>query len=158
MDLTEKRRIHEIARDEGLPSSLVLQRLQRAGLQIKTASSTVTVGEALHLLNPNRYPKPDTLDATLAAAAEAKAAPKKRAKDEADAAAAAPPPPNPSPSVHAASRSKSRRPRPPHPWTRWRGLRHRRRPSPRLRAEITAVAPEMIAETAVAGGRCRSTR
>ena len=89
MDLTEKRRIHEIARDEGLPSSLVLQRLQRAGLQIKTASSTVTVGEALHLLNPNRYPKPDTLDATLAAAAEAKAAPKKRAKDEADAAAAA---------------------------------------------------------------------
>ena len=89
MDMTEKRRIHEIARDEGLPSSLVLARLQRAGLQIKTASSTVTVGEALHLLNPNRYPKPDTLDATLAAAAEAKAAPKKRAKDEADAAAAA---------------------------------------------------------------------
>ena len=81
MDLTEKRRVHEIARDEGLPSSLVLQRLQRAGLPIKTASSTVTVGEALHLLNPNRYPKPDTLDATLAAAAEAKAAPpKKKAK------------------------------------------------------------------------------
>ncbi len=81
VDLTEKRRVHEIARDEGLPSSLVLQRLQRAGLPIKTASSTVTVGEALHLLNPNRYPKPDTLDATLAAAAEAKAAPpKKKAK------------------------------------------------------------------------------
>ncbi len=87
MDLTEKRRVHEIARDEGLPSSLVLQRLQRAGLPIKTASSTVTVGEALHLLNPNRYPKPDTLDATLAAAVEAKAAPPKaNAKaDEADA-------------------------------------------------------------------------
>ncbi len=81
VDLTEKRRVHEIARDEGLPSSLVLQRLQRAGLPIKTASSTVTVGEALHLLNPNRYPKPETLDATLAAAAEAKAAPpKKKAK------------------------------------------------------------------------------
>ena len=89
MDLTEKRRVHEIARDEGLPSSLVLQRLQRAGLPIKTASSTIVVGEALHLLNPNRYPKPDTLDATLAAAAEAKAAPKKRAKEAADAAAAA---------------------------------------------------------------------
>ncbi len=88
MDLTEKRRVHEIARDEGLPSSLVVQRLQRAGLPIKTASSTVTVGEALHLLNPNRYPKPDTLDATLAAAAEAKAAPKKRAKEAADKAAA----------------------------------------------------------------------
>jgi len=91
VDLTEKRRVHEIARDEGLPSSLVLQRLQRAGLPIKTASSTVTVGEALHLLNPNRYPKPDTLDATLAAAAEAKAAPpKKNAKaEEADAPPAA---------------------------------------------------------------------
>ena len=89
MDLTEKKRIHEIARDEGLPSSLVLQRLQRAGLPIKTASSTVTVGEALHLLNPNRYPKPDTLDATIAAAIEARDAPKKKAKADADAAAAA---------------------------------------------------------------------
>ena len=81
MDMTEKKRVHEIARDEGLPSSLVLQRLQRAGMPIKTASSTVIVGEALHLLNPNRYPKPDTLDATLAAAAEAKAAPKKAAEE-----------------------------------------------------------------------------
>ena len=83
VDLNEKRRVHEIARDEGLPSSTVLQRLQRAGLPIKTASSTVIVGEALHLLNPNRYPRPDSLDATLAAAAEAKAAPsKKKAEPE----------------------------------------------------------------------------
>ncbi len=128
MDLTEKRRIHEIARDEGLPSSLVLQRLQRAGLQIKTASSTVTVGEALHLLNPNRYPKPDTLDATLAAAAEAKAAPKKRAKDEADAAAAA----------AAAAEPKPKR--------------ARRKPVEAPPVEVTAPADEVVAADAPADG------
>jgi len=77
MDLTEKRRVHEIARDEGLPSSLVLQRLQRAGLPVKTASSTVIVGEAMHVLNPKRYPRPESMDATIAAAEAAKAAPKK---------------------------------------------------------------------------------
>ena len=55
----EKKRIYEIAKDEGLPSSLVLQRLQRAGVEVKTASSTVDVAEALHVLNPNRYPKPE---------------------------------------------------------------------------------------------------
>ncbi|MEW6582917.1 MAG: translation initiation factor IF-2 N-terminal domain-containing protein, partial [Actinomycetota bacterium] len=54
-----KKRIYEIAKDEGLPSALVLQRLQRAGLAVKTASSTVDVAEALHYLNPNRYPKPE---------------------------------------------------------------------------------------------------
>ncbi len=91
MDLTEKRRIHEIARDEGLPSSLVLQRLKAAGMPIKTASSTVIVGEALHLLNPKRYAKPESLDATLAAAAEAKAAPARKAKAEKEAAEAAAP-------------------------------------------------------------------
>ena len=94
MDLTEKRRIHEIARDEGLPSSLVLQRLKAAGLPIKTASSTVIVGEALHLLNPKRYARPDSLDATLAAAQEAKEAPARKAqaaKEAAEAEAAAKP-------------------------------------------------------------------
>src|SRR3954447_23847753 len=54
-----EKRIYEIAKDEGLPSSLVLQRLQRAGVPVKTASSTVDVAEALHALNPNRYPSPD---------------------------------------------------------------------------------------------------
>ena len=41
-----KKRIYEIAKEEGLPSSLVLQRLQRAGVDVKTASSTVDVAEA----------------------------------------------------------------------------------------------------------------
>ena len=35
-----KKRVYEVARAEGLPSALVLQRLQRAGLSVKTASST----------------------------------------------------------------------------------------------------------------------
>ena len=55
-----KKRVYEIAKDEGLPSNLVLQRLQRAGMVIKTASSTVDLDWAMHLLNPNRYPQPDT--------------------------------------------------------------------------------------------------
>jgi translation initiation factor IF-2 len=59
----DKKRIYEIAKDEGLPSSLVLQRLQRAGVEVKTASSTVDVAEALHVLNPNRYPKPEPPEA-----------------------------------------------------------------------------------------------
>ena len=50
----DKKRIYEIAKEEGLPSSLLLQRLQRAGVEVKTASSTVDVAEALHVLNPNR--------------------------------------------------------------------------------------------------------
>ncbi|WP_246496376.1 translation initiation factor IF-2 [Miltoncostaea marina] len=57
--MMEKKRIYEIAKEEGLPSSLLLQRLQRAGVDVKTASSTVDVAEALHVLNPNRYPKPE---------------------------------------------------------------------------------------------------
>ncbi|MEZ5080828.1 MAG: translation initiation factor IF-2 [Thermoleophilia bacterium] len=53
-----KKRVYEIAKDEGLPSSLVLQRLQRAGMTVKTASSTIDVDWALHALNPKRYPRP----------------------------------------------------------------------------------------------------
>jgi translation initiation factor IF-2 len=62
MELDDKKRVYEIAKDEGLPSATVLHRLQRAGLPVKTASSTVAVAEALWALNPNRYPKPASLD------------------------------------------------------------------------------------------------
>ncbi|MBI2683778.1 MAG: translation initiation factor IF-2 [Actinobacteria bacterium] len=58
--MAEKRRIYEVAKDEGLPSALVLQRLRSAGLEARTASSTVDVAEALFILNPNKYPKPDS--------------------------------------------------------------------------------------------------
>ncbi len=57
--MSETQRVYEIAKDEGLPSANVLQRLQRAGLDVKTASSTVSVAWALHVLSPNRHPKPD---------------------------------------------------------------------------------------------------
>ncbi|MCB0881420.1 MAG: translation initiation factor IF-2 N-terminal domain-containing protein, partial [Thermoleophilia bacterium] len=53
-----KKRVYEIAKDEGLPSANVLHRLQRGGMGVKTASSTVDVDWALHLLSPNRYPRP----------------------------------------------------------------------------------------------------
>ncbi|HWH15960.1 MAG TPA: translation initiation factor IF-2 N-terminal domain-containing protein, partial [Miltoncostaeaceae bacterium] len=53
-----KKRVYEIAKDEGLPSALLLQRLQRAGVAVKTASSTIDVAWALHFLNPKRYPRP----------------------------------------------------------------------------------------------------
>jgi len=78
----EKKRIYEIAKDEGLPSSLVLQRLQRAGVSVKTASSTVDVAEALHILNPNRYPKPEPKPEPPAP--KPKAAPRPRPAAKAD--------------------------------------------------------------------------
>ena len=57
--MSEKKRVYEIAKEEGLPSANVLQRLQRGGLDVKTASSTVEVAWALHILSPNRNPRPE---------------------------------------------------------------------------------------------------
>ena len=96
----QKKRIYEIAKEEGLPSSLVLQRLQRAGVPVKTASSTVDVAEALHVLNPNRYPKPEPRPEPEPAPAPKAAAPKakkvaKPAKAEPNEPAVAEPAPEP---------------------------------------------------------------
>jgi translation initiation factor IF-2 len=79
-DAMDKKRIYEIAKEEGLPSSLLLQRLQRAGVDVKTASSTVDVAEALHVLNPNRYPKPEPKPEPPKPAAPPKAAKPKEPK------------------------------------------------------------------------------
>ncbi|MDP4620811.1 MAG: translation initiation factor IF-2 N-terminal domain-containing protein, partial [Thermoleophilia bacterium] len=57
--MSEKKRVYEIAKDEGLPSANVLQRLQRAGMDVKTASSTVDVAWAMHILSPNRNARPE---------------------------------------------------------------------------------------------------
>jgi len=57
--MSEKKRVYEIAKEEGLPSANVLARLQRAGMDVKTASSTVDVAWAMHILSPNRHPKPE---------------------------------------------------------------------------------------------------
>jgi translation initiation factor IF-2 len=52
------KRVHEIAREQGLPSASVLRALKRAGITAKSASASVDVAEALHAIFPNRYPKP----------------------------------------------------------------------------------------------------
>ncbi|MBU6364491.1 MAG: translation initiation factor IF-2 N-terminal domain-containing protein, partial [Acidobacteria bacterium] len=57
--MSEKKRVYEIAKEEGLPSANVLARLQRAGMDVKTASSTVDVAWAMHILSPNRNPRPE---------------------------------------------------------------------------------------------------
>jgi translation initiation factor IF-2 len=90
-----KKRVYEIAKDEGLPSGFVLQRLQRAGMPVKTASSTVDVDWALHLLNPNRHPQPAT---------PLEVEPERPAKPV--------PAPAPEPEAEEPSRPKPTRPRP----------------------------------------------
>ncbi len=57
--MSTKKRVYEIAKEEGLPSANVLARLQRAGYDVKTASSTVDEDWALHILSPTRRPRPD---------------------------------------------------------------------------------------------------
>jgi len=74
--MSTKKRVYEIAKEEGLPSANVLARLQRGGLDVKTASSTVDEDWALHLLSPNRHPKPDG-EMPQPAPPRKKAAPKK---------------------------------------------------------------------------------
>ncbi len=78
--MSEKKRVYEIAKEEGLPSANVLQRLQRGGLDVKTASSTVDVAWALHILSPNRHPRPE--GDIPAPAPKKKAAPRKKKSEE----------------------------------------------------------------------------
>jgi translation initiation factor IF-2 len=48
-----KKRIHEIAKEQGLESKVLLERLRRAGLDVKTASSSVEESLALRALRPD---------------------------------------------------------------------------------------------------------
>ena len=57
--MSSKKRVYEIAKEEGLPSANVLARLQRSGYDVKTASSTVDVDWAMHILSPSRHPQPE---------------------------------------------------------------------------------------------------
>ncbi|MEO2140527.1 MAG: translation initiation factor IF-2 [Thermoleophilia bacterium] len=90
--MSEKKRVYEIAKEEGLPSANVLQRLQRGGLDVKTASSTVEVAWALHILSPNRNPRPE---GEIPKAPPRKKKPAKKKTEEAPAADAAPEAPAP---------------------------------------------------------------
>jgi len=85
--MSEKKRVYEIAKEEGLPSANVLQRLQRGGLDVKTASSTVEVDWALHILSPNRNPRPE---GEIPKAPPRKKKPAKKKAEDAPAADAAP--------------------------------------------------------------------
>src|SRR5258705_11547372 len=48
-----KKRVHEIAKDQGMSSKDVLTKLQAAGLDVTAASSTVEEGAALKALGAN---------------------------------------------------------------------------------------------------------
>jgi len=85
--MSEKKRVYEIAKEEGLPSANVLQRLQRGGLDVKTASSTVEVDWALHILSPSRNPRPE---GEIPKAPPRKKKPAKKKAEDALAADAAP--------------------------------------------------------------------
>src|SRR5690349_23347642 len=64
-----KKRVHEIAKSQGMSSKEVLAKLQAAGLEVKAAASSVEEADALKVLNGN--------GAAPAPAAEKPAAPAK---------------------------------------------------------------------------------
>jgi translation initiation factor IF-2 len=95
-----KKRIHEIAKEQGLSSKDVLDKLQAAGLDVKAASSSVEEGDALRAMSgdtsaagngaataPSTPPK----SGTSATAKAAKAEPAKTAPPTQPPASAAPP-------------------------------------------------------------------
>jgi translation initiation factor IF-2 len=49
-----KKRIHEIAKEQGLSSKDVLEKLQAAGLEVKAASSSVEEGDALRVISGSK--------------------------------------------------------------------------------------------------------
>src|SRR5690242_8071066 len=75
-----KKRVHEIAKSQGMTSKEVLAKLQAAGLEVKAAASSVEEADALKVLNGNG-----------AAPAAEKPAPKPAAAPKADGQAAAKP-------------------------------------------------------------------
>src|SRR5439155_8057188 len=48
-----KKRVHEIAKSQGMTSKEVLAKLQAAGLEVKAAASSVEEADALEVLNGN---------------------------------------------------------------------------------------------------------
>ena len=118
--MSSKKRVYEIAKEEGLPSANVLARLQRAGYDVKTASSTVDVDWAMHILSPSRNPQPDH-------PMPAPEPPKKKAKKKEPEAEAPVAEPTPEPEVEAPPAPKAT------PKAR------RRRPEPRSQGQGAAL-------------------
>ncbi|MFI5004125.1 MAG: translation initiation factor IF-2 N-terminal domain-containing protein, partial [Solirubrobacterales bacterium] len=100
-----KKRVHEIAKEQGVPSKALIERLKAAGVEVKTASSSVDEALALRALDgansspvappaptpapPSPAPVPQTSPAQVAAPAAQTAAPAPQSPDPAPQAAAA---------------------------------------------------------------------
>jgi translation initiation factor IF-2 len=69
-----KKRVHEIAKEQGLQSKDVLAKLQAAGLEVKAAASSVDEAEALRALKANGGAKAATAPADGAAATQSRPA------------------------------------------------------------------------------------
>ena len=133
-----KKRVHEIAKEQGLTSKELLEKLAAAGVQAKAAASSVDEADALKALGLSAPAASNGAGAPATAAPQAKAAPKetKAAEPKAQAAearrrgeAGARRPPRPRlPLQPRLPRPPRRRPRP-----RPRRRRPRRRVSPRPR-------------------------
>src|SRR5882724_10704188 len=84
-----KKRVHEIAKERGIPSKEVLAVLQKAGLDVKAAASSVDEGDVERAFsNGTDAPKKAASDGAGEPAAKAKA-PSGDAKPNAEAKAAA---------------------------------------------------------------------
>jgi translation initiation factor IF-2 len=82
-----KKRIHEIAKEQGLSSKDVLDKLQAAGLDVKAASSSVEEGDALRAMSGD---KPAAGNGAGTPSSTPEKAPAAKAKAEAPASAAPP--------------------------------------------------------------------
>src|SRR5579875_879728 len=85
------KRVHEIAKQRGLPPKEVLERLRTAGMNVKAASSSVDEAEALRALGePDGGESAGTKAAAPAASAGARAADARGARPAAGAKGARP--------------------------------------------------------------------
>jgi translation initiation factor IF-2 len=85
-----KKRIHEIAKEQGLSSKDVLDKLQAAGLDVKAASSSVEESDALRAMSGEKSAAGNGAGATASSTPAPAKAPPAAAKSEAPAPAAAP--------------------------------------------------------------------
>ncbi len=60
-----KKRVHEIAKERGIESKALLEKLRAAGVEVKTASSSIDESLALRALNANGSPTSAPADATI---------------------------------------------------------------------------------------------
>jgi translation initiation factor IF-2 len=116
------KRVHQIAKERGLPSKDLLERLRAAGIDVKAASSNVDEDVALKVLGNGAGSSAQTTDGKASRPVSAKAAPAKeepKAASGSQAAASPPPalaptqPQAPAASAQAAAGTEAR-PRPDH--------------------------------------------